>query len=599
MKKINKRIIAICLTLVLAAVMFIAAPAAVLAAPIVSSTPISFVVGVSGSFEFTSDLTSGGDLSVTDSTLPTGVTASGSGDAITLSGTPAAGTAGGTYSISIIDYGDTAPTPTTFPITVDGATQTIVSIATPIEMTRSGAAFILTPQRINDGGGTQINNGGANQPVLAFAVISGTSVTVGPTTGLVTIDGLGSSTITVSSPAVSGYYAAATSVNVIVNVVANLPTLALSGTPPSGTAGSIGAQTITVTVSNSYNEPINFTCEIGSISETGTRSGDGDVSFNFSATDLNSLAAGSYQINVSSAATTNNSAVGPIQVGTLNLTAATPTITITGQPAATTNVPFRNITNETLSVSANVVPSAALTYQWYCNTSPSTTTPTPISLSGATSASLSLGSEANLAALPKGQTLYYYCVVSSSGATPVTSSFAAVKTIEPAFVSAPTTITDTSADQLFVINGNFDDFSYGNASAPGGSGYQITLNKVPLTVANDGTLSGFPAGSTAKMGTITPGSVNITLTGAYLATLPDGTYVFVVSFGNGTTIYATPSATFVINRGGGAGGPTVAGRGTGDFTNLTGLWIAMAIAALGALYLVWRYRRQYRSQEKS
>jgi hypothetical protein len=95
----------------------------------------------------------------------------------------------------------------------------------------------------------------------------------------------------------------------------------------------------------------------------------------------------------------------------------TPIITINIQPAANTTVTAGSISGN-LSVSASVTQGATLAYQWYSNTTASNTGGTQIS--GATSASF---------AIPKGLTVgtyYYYCVISASGAAPVTSNVARV-----------------------------------------------------------------------------------------------------------------------------------------------------------------------------
>ena len=103
------------------------------------------------------------------------------------------------------------------------------------------------------------------------------------------------------------------------------PAVSLTGAPPSGVYGAVGAQTITVAVTgSSYGESITFTAEIGGIEHTATLAGDGNVSFSFTAAELNALAAGSIPINVSSAATGNNDALAPTPVGALLIAKATP-----------------------------------------------------------------------------------------------------------------------------------------------------------------------------------------------------------------------------------------------------------------------------------
>ncbi len=100
-----------------------------------------------------------------------------------------------------------------------------------------------------------------------------------------------------------------------------------------------------------------------------------------------------------------------------DFTEVTPTITITTQPAATTEVTAGSITGS-LSVVASSNTSNPVTYQWYENTVDSSTGGTIIN--GETSASFDIPTD-----LVAG-TYYYYCVLSLSGAESVTTTVATV-----------------------------------------------------------------------------------------------------------------------------------------------------------------------------
>jgi len=100
-----------------------------------------------------------------------------------------------------------------------------------------------------------------------------------------------------------------------------------------------------------------------------------------------------------------------------DFTPVTPTITITTQPADVTNVTEGSISGS-LSVVAETNTSYPMTYQWYENTVDSTTGGTVIN--GETSASFDIPTT-----LVAG-TYYYYCVLSSTGASDVTTTVAAV-----------------------------------------------------------------------------------------------------------------------------------------------------------------------------
>ena len=96
----------------------------------------------------------------------------------------------------------------------------------------------------------------------------------------------------------------------------------------------------------------------------------------------------------------------------------TPVITITTQPAATTNV-TAGIISGGISVAASVTAGATLSYQWYSNTSPSNTSGTAID--GATTANY------DFSTLLAVGSYYYFCEVSATGgAAKVRSNVATV-----------------------------------------------------------------------------------------------------------------------------------------------------------------------------
>ena len=109
-------------------------------------------------------------------------------------------------------------------------------------------------------------------------------------------------------------------------------------------------------------------------------------------------------------------------VATVNVSAPAPVITITTQPAVTTNVTQGSITGS-LSVSANVTQGAALSYQWYSNTTASNIGGTVIG--GATSASFVIPTSLTAGAY------YYFCEVMAAGAVSVRSNAATVNVITP------------------------------------------------------------------------------------------------------------------------------------------------------------------------
>ena len=143
---------------------------------------------------------------------------------------------------------------------------------------------------------------------------------------------------------------------------------------------------------------------------------------NASFTIPTSLAAGKYyyfcEVKATGGAEAKRSSAATVTVNAAG-TPSTPVITITTQPAATTNVTAGSISGS-LTVAATVTGGATLSYQWYSNTTNNTTGGTAVG--GATSASFTLPTT-----LAAGITHFYFCEVSATGgATSKRSSVAAV-----------------------------------------------------------------------------------------------------------------------------------------------------------------------------
>ena len=100
-----------------------------------------------------------------------------------------------------------------------------------------------------------------------------------------------------------------------------------------------------------------------------------------------------------------------------DFTPVTPTITIETQPASSTEVIAGSISGS-LSVVASINTSDPITYQWYENTVNSASGGTAINAE--TSASFNIPTD-----LIAG-TYYYYCVLSATGASDVTTTVATV-----------------------------------------------------------------------------------------------------------------------------------------------------------------------------
>ena len=132
-----------------------------------------------------------------------------------------------------------------------------------------------------------------------------------------------------------------------------------------------------------------------------------------------------------------------------------PVITINTHPTPTTNLFAGNISGS-LSVEAIVTGGAALSYQWYSNTTDSSIGGSTIS--GATSSSFTIPT------LTAG-TYYYYCqVTATGGATPVNSSIARINIVAP-------------IEMIQVPGGSFE---LGRELYPAGGGWDYT----PVSTVN-------------------------------------------------------------------------------------------------------------------
>ncbi len=128
------------------------------------------------------------------------------------------------------------------------------------------------------------------------------------------------------------------------------------------------------------------------------------------------------------------------QAVTVTVEAGTATIAISAQPNDATVT--AGAISGSLHVTAAASDGSTLSYQWYGNTTDSNTGGTLVS--GATSASLTLPTD-----LTEGS-YYYYCVVSASGLTAVTSETAAVTVLAEG--TAIITITANPGAQTFALN---------------------------------------------------------------------------------------------------------------------------------------------------
>ncbi|MCL2671818.1 MAG: dockerin type I domain-containing protein [Clostridiales bacterium] len=156
------------------------------------------------------------------------------------------------------------------------------------------------------------------------------------------------------------------------------------------------------------------------------------------------------------------------------ITGVTPVISISAQPTATTNLNYGSISGS-LSVTASANPSAALSYQWYSNTTNSSSGGTPIS--GANTSSYTIPTSLSLGAY------YYFCEITALGATSARSNVARVN-INPVITASVT----QSPNPLKVGEAGSITVSYTLASGS----YASTISSSEFSV------TGIPAGMTAS-----------------------------------------------------------------------------------------------------
>ena len=124
-----------------------------------------------------------------------------------------------------------------------------------------------------------------------------------------------------------------------------------------------------------------------------------------------------------------------------------PLITISTQPAGTTNVTAGSISGS-LNVSASVTQGAALSYQWFSNTTNSNSGGTAIS--GATSASFTIPTTLTIG------TYYYFCELTAPRAASVRSNVATITVAEEIDNESldGTYINQSNSSYKIIIQGN-------------------------------------------------------------------------------------------------------------------------------------------------
>ncbi|MCL2830565.1 MAG: hypothetical protein FWD77_07510 [Betaproteobacteria bacterium] len=258
-------------------------------------------------------------------------------------------------------------------VLASGSTATVNSIpltdnwlnkATEVTVTVSAAStnadLSALAYRVNGGAATPVPSFSAGQTTYDITLPVGTSPTASISIAATAAAGAGA---TISAPDInlSGGAGTATAMVTAPNGTTTktytlnfstmmTPTVSLVGASPSGTQGAFaGNLNVTFAVSGSASENLDFTCAIGTLTTVVPNTGDGQVSFFFSAADLNTLVAGNYPITVSSPGSTHNSAITTTQIGTLTVNPAgggmsSPSVSLVGASPSGTQGAFGGLT---------------------------------------------------------------------------------------------------------------------------------------------------------------------------------------------------------------------------------------------------------------
>jgi hypothetical protein len=437
--------------------------------------------------------------------LPAGVSATRSGNTITISGTP---TVSGTFNYSIPLTGGCGTVYATGTITVTPNNTASAPSSSPTLCINTGLSNITHTTT----GTTGISNAGvsgANGLPAGLSAnwagnvitISGTPTASGTfnysipmTGGCGAVNATGTITVTPDNTA----SAPSSTPTVCINTALTNITLATTGATgigtasglPSGVSAAWASNTITIsgtpTASGTFNYTIPLTGGCGAVNATGTITvtPDNTVSapsstptlcINTPLTNITHSSTGASGISNSGVSGANGLPAG------LSATWAGNVITISGTPTASgtfnysipltggcanlfaegtiTINPATAITSESLaaqticdgqnftSISVSATGTGTVTYQWYTNTTSNNTTGT--SIPGATS----------VAYTPPSSTIgtnYYYVIVSSDCGVSVTSTISGAFTVDP--ITSITTQPST-ADQLECFGDGFDPIS--------------------------------------------------------------------------------------------------------------------------------------------
>lgn len=215
-----------------------------------------------------------------------------------------------------------------------------------------------------------------------------------------------------------------------------------------------------------------------------------------------------YRVRAVSQYTVDEFASGNSGSQTVNLGCTTPTINT--QPSTASSAYCANATATALSVSTTGTP----TYQWYSNTTASTTGATAIS--GANSSSYTPSTSAT-------GTLYYYCFISAGSGCTVNSNFSGDITVNaspsPTFISAPSGTVAVNTNQTYTTQSGQSNYVW---TFTGTSGVDYNIVSGGTNSDNSVVIAWLTAGSKSV-------SINYTNGGNCTAASPTSTSVTVAA----------------------------------------------------------------------
>jgi subtilase family serine protease len=498
------------------------------------STTISQGGSRSASVSISSQFGFNGNVTLSASGLPSGVTAAFSTNPTTYSSTlvltASATAATGSYTVTITGTSGAITKTTTIPLTI---------VAPSLQVSGGGSVTLGIGSTASAWANVYGNNGYSGSATFSIsglpsgitATFSTNPVTFGSSSGQSQITFTASSTVATGSytatlTATSGSVTASTSITLVVAV----PSFTLSGAA-SVTVGQGGSNSsyIYVNGSNGFNGNVTFSVSglpTGVTAAFGTNPASYSTLLTFSATSAAPI--GTYTVTVTGTSGTLTAST------TISLTIATPSFTLSsgesvtvGQGGSSTTYVYANGSNGfngNVTLSVNGLPTGVT------------------------------------AAFGTNPTTYYSMLTFTADATTPTGTYTVTLTGTSGSTTASTTISLTVATPSFTLTASSTGFTMSQGASTNGAVYMIGAKGFSGAVSL--SVSGLPSGVTVGFGSnptssyytgmtitasssATPGTSTVTITGTSGSTTASTTMTLTVA-GPTFTLSATPGSIYIL-----------------------------------------------------